>query len=212
MDADATPRQRDRRLTLLTTIVGVSFLVANIGSLSSAAIVKEHPELLLALSSRNRHLLFAVGAHINPIAYAVIPFLRVIPIALVYFLLAYWYGDRGRSWYERELGSVPRTISWAERAFDRAGPIVIIVFAGSQLTWMLAGLRRLSPKRFVSYEIIGIALRLVVIWWLGKQFTSQLETALDFVQRHQWKLTALLVATVVFQTRKTVRNMPKSEG
>ena len=212
-DVEPSPaRPRDRRLAFLTGIVAVSFIVANIGSISSAAIVKEHPELLLALSSRNRHLLFAVGAHINPVAYAIIPFLRMIPIALAYFLLAFHYGERGRGWYERELGSVPRSIRWAERAFDRVGPVIIIFFAGSQLTWMLAGLRKLPPKRFIAYEVIGIALRLIVIWWLGKRFSSQLTSVLDFIQRNQWKLTILLLVTVVFQTRKTMKKMPSQQG
>ena len=172
--------RRDRRLAGLTAVVVLSLVIANIGSISSAAIVREHPELLLALSSRNRHLLFAVGADIQPWAYAVIPFLRLIPIALAYFFLAYWYGERGKGWYEKEVGVVPKSIAWSERVFDRIGTVAIVIFAGSTIVWMLAGLRKVPPKRFVVLEVIGIACRLVVIWWLGNSFKSQLDTALEF--------------------------------
>ncbi len=203
MDTETTSRPRDRRLNGLTAVVALSLIVANVGSISSASIIKEHPELLLALSSRNRHLLFSVGADINPLAYAVIPFIRLIPIALAYFLLGKWYGDRGKAWFEREAGGMPKSISWAERTFDRIGPVAIVLFAGSTLVWLLAGLRQIPTRRFVAYLAAGIGLRLAGFWWLGQRFKPELESALDFIQRHQWKLTMILVLTVVFQTSRS---------
>jgi membrane protein DedA with SNARE-associated domain len=205
-EPDVTKRPpADRRLRFLASFAGLSWVVATFGTVLVAGIAKEHPAILLALSSRNRNLLLVKGTGISALAFFVIPFLRLMPIAIVYYLLGRDYGDRGKQYLEREAGGVPGTIKWAERVFDRIGPVSLLLFAGSQLAWLLAGLRRVSLRTMVAWEAAGIAARLAFFWLLGERFKPQIESALKVIQRFQWPLTVLLIVTIVFQTSKTVK-------
>jgi membrane protein DedA with SNARE-associated domain len=194
-------------LALLSTLVGVSFVVANVGTFMSARLVKNHPAWLLALSSRNRHLLLVKGTDISGIAFVLIPVIRLLPVAIAYYLLAYHYGDRGKAWMEREAGGVPTGLNWMERLFDRVGPAVLLFFAASQLAWLLAGLRRVTLKQFVAFETAGVALRLAFFWALGERFKPQLEDALEVIGKLQRPLTILLLFMVVYQTSKTMKRL-----
>jgi hypothetical protein len=197
----------DRRLTLLGTAVGISFIVANVGTILSAKLVKSHPAILLALSSRNRHLLLVKGAGIGIVPFVLIPLVRVGGVALAYFLLARDYGDKGKAWMEREAGGLPGTVGWAERLFDKIGPTTLILFAGSQLAWLMAGLRRITVKTFVLFELIGLLARVAFFWFLGERFKPQIENFLKIIGKFTWPLTVLLIATVIYQTSKSMKRM-----
>jgi hypothetical protein len=202
----------DRRLTLLGAAVGISFIVANVGTILSAKLVKSHPAILLALSSRNRHLLLVKGAGIGIVAFTLIPLVRVGGVALAYFLLARDYGDKGKAWMEREAGGLPGTVGWAERLFDKVGPVTLVLFAGSQLAWLIAGLRRISVKTFVIFELIGILARVVFFWLLGERFKPQIENFLKIIGKFTWPLTVLLIVTVIYQTSKSMKRMEAQQA
>jgi hypothetical protein len=206
-DAELPKPPADRRLRLLGSAVGISFIVANIGTIFSARLVTSHPAVLLALSSRNRHLLLVKGTGIGIVPFTLIPLVRLGTVALAYFLLARDYGDRGKAYMEREAGGLPGTVGWAERLFDKIGPSVLILFAGSQLAWLMAGLRRISVKTFVIFEVIGILARVVFFWFLGERFKPQIESFLKVIGKFTWPLTVVLIATVVYQTSKSMRRM-----
>ncbi len=197
----------DRRLALLGTAVGISFIVANVGTALSARLVKSHPAVLLSLSSRNRHLLLVKGTGIGIVPFTLIPLVRLGGVALAYFLLARDYGEKGKAYMEREAGGLPGTVAWAERLFDKVGPMALILFAGSQLAWLMAGLRRISVKTFVIFEAIGILARVVFFWFLGERFKPQIESFLKVIGKFTWPLTALLIATVIYQTSKSMKRM-----
>jgi hypothetical protein len=211
-DVELPKPPADRRLTLLGSAVGVSFIVANVGTILSAKLVKSHPAVLLALSSRNRHLLLVKGAGIGIVPFALIPLVRLGSVALAYFLLARDYGDKGKAWMEREAGGLPGTVGWAERVFDKVGPTALILFAGSQLAWLMAGLRRISLKTFVIFETVGILARVVFFWFLGERFKPQIESFLKVIGKFTWPLTVLLIATVIYQTSKSMKRMEAQQA
>ena len=202
----------DRRLKLLGSAVGISFIVANVGTILSARLVKSHPAVLLALSSRNRHLLLVKGTSIGIVPFVLIPLVRLGGVALAYFLLARDYGDKGKAWMEREAGGLPGTVGWAERLFDKVGPTALILFAGSQLAWLMAGLRRISVKTFVIFEAVGILARVVFFWFLGERFKPQIESFLKVIGKFTWPLTGLLIATVIYQTSKSMKRMEEQQA
>jgi membrane protein DedA with SNARE-associated domain len=197
----------DRRLAVLASLAALSFLVATVGTFLSARLVKSHPAVLLALSARNRHLLLVKGTEISALAFIVVPLLRIMPVSIVYYLLGRDYGDRGKSYLQREAGGVPGTINWAERIFDRIGPASLMFFAGSQLAWLLAGLRQVRFRVMVAWELAGMLARIAFFWFLGERFKPQIEKALNFIQRFQGPLTVLLLFVVISQTRKTMKRM-----
>src|SRR3954471_12544175 len=111
---------RRARLAVLLSIVAALVVMANVGTILSANLAKDHPVTLLALSARNRHLLLAVAAGIGAVPYVVISFVRLLTPAIVFFLLGAGYGDRGLQWLERQAGGTPASIRFVERWFDKA--------------------------------------------------------------------------------------------
>lgn len=199
------PRPRDRRLAFLVTCFGVLITATNVGSIMAPTIVKSSPELLLALSSRIRHLLFAVPAGINPVAYSVIGFSRLAVAAALCFALGHGYGARGMMWMERQLGAeTPATFRWLQRAADRYGALLVVVMPGSNIVCALVGYRRMRTQVFALCLSIGIAIRLAWVWLAAKQFEDQLKSALDWIDRYQWWLVGVFFALTFLQSwRKT---------
>ena len=152
-------------------------------------IVKRSPELLLALSSRIRHLLFAVPAGINPVSYSVIGFARLFAAGALCYALGHGYGNRGMRWVERQFADqTPATFRWMQRGADRFGPLLVVVMPGSNIVCALVGYRRMRPMVFAACLSVGIAVRLAWVWVAAKQFEDQLKVALDWIEQYQWWL------------------------
>lgn len=205
--------RKDRRLPILLGAFAVLVALTNIGSISAPTLVKKQPELLLALSSRMRHLLFAVPADVHPVAYALIPMVRLGAAATLCFALGYWYGDRGMGWLERQLGDdKPATLRWIEKGVDRAGWLLLFLMPASNVVCSLTGYRRMRPARFFTFMLSGIAFRLTWIWIAAKQFESELETALDWIEKYQWWLVGLFFAITLIQSfRRASRQVQGAE-
>lgn len=201
-----------RRIQLLASVAGVSYLAAIAGTVMSASLVTSHPAILLALSSRNRHLLLTKGAGIGVVAFVLIPLVRLAPVAFTYFLLARDYGEQGKSWMEREGGGLPGTVGWAEKVFDRIGPASLLLFAGSQLAWLLAGLRKVSTRTFLTFELLGILARIAFFWVLGERYKSQIETLLGWIGQSTRPLTILLIVTVIYQMRRSSQRVAATQA
>jgi membrane protein DedA with SNARE-associated domain len=215
LDAPRPPVHKRHRLVILLSVVGVHHGLALAGTIFFAALVTSGPALLLALSSRNRHLLLVVPAGINPVLYVVIPFVRIVLPGVAYYLLGTWYGQRGLAWLEREAGGRPSTIRWAERLFDRVGAPLLVFAPASNIVALLAGHRGMRPKLFGALLVVGVAAKLAFFWFLGETFEQPLQTLLDWIQRYQWWIVAaFLVWSVVDssrQVRRTLAQRPPEE-
>src|SRR3954449_12712033 len=147
---------RRARLAVLLSLIAALVVMANVGTILSANLAKDHPITLLALSARNRHLLLAVAAGIGAVPYTVVSFLRLLVPAIAFFLLGTWYGDRGLRWLERQAGGTPKSIRWVERWFDKASLPLVFLMVGSNLVCLLAGARRLSARTYALVLTAGI--------------------------------------------------------
>ena len=78
---------------------GVLYATGTFGSNIALAWMDNRPEVVLALSSRNRNLLGSVP-FVNPLAYALIGFTRVALVAMVLYLVGRWYGPKALGWVE----------------------------------------------------------------------------------------------------------------
>ena len=188
---------------------GVLFTAGTIGSNIGPALVDEHPVPILLLASRNRNL-FASVPYIDPLPYALIGFGRIFLAGMVLFFLGRWYGERAIGWTERKVGEMPPIYRWFERAIDRAGWLVIILFSGSNLVWLMAGNRRVAPAKFAALLAVGIALKLGVLWAGGKAFEDQIRSFLEWLEDYQWYVVAGLFAISFLQSaRKARRDLPE---
>lgn len=198
---------RARYWPLLTAAFVGLVVCTFVGSIVAPSLAKSNPELLLALSSRIRHLLFAVPAGISPTRFAVIGFCRLLVAAIICFMLGRAVGDRLFVWFDGQSGGQrPLTLRWAERAVKTAAIPLVLIFPGSNIVCFLAGRRQMSLRRFVPIVAIGILLRLAWVWAAAKQFESQLSTALDFIDANQkWFMIGLIGLTVGPNMVKTYR-------
>jgi len=201
------------KLSTLLGIIGVLVVASNVGTILSATLVNDHPVALIALSARIRHLLLAVAAGINPTAYYLVGFVRLLVPAVAFFLLGRWYGDVGLRWLERQAGGMPSTIRWVERAFARLKDLLVVLMPGSNLVCLLAGNAKLAPRRYGVLITVGIVGRLVVFWFLGKALEEPLGVVLDWIQRYQWWIVGAFVALTFVQSFRRASTMtPPSRG
>ncbi|MEK7425383.1 MAG: VTT domain-containing protein [Actinomycetota bacterium] len=204
-DLEVGPLARRFVLVLTSTL----FVIGTIGSNIGPALVDERPELVLALSSRNRNLLGSVP-FIDPLPFALIGFIRVLLAGVALFFLGRWYGRKAIEWTEGQVGQLPSIYTWFQRAVDRAGWLMVIVMPGSNLVCLMAGHRRMPPPRFVVFLCIGIAAKLVVLWAGGQLFEDQIRGFLDAINDYQWYIVIGLFAITFLQSaRKARRDMPE---
>ena len=189
------------------TITTLLFVIGTIGSNIGPALVDERPRLVLLLSSRNRNL-FGSVPYIDLLSYSLIGFSRVLVAGIALFLVGRWYGAKALGWVEGNMGELPSIYKWTERAVDRAGSVMLVLMPGSNIVCLLLGHRKMSSKRFVPLLMIGIALKLVVLWRGGKLFESQIKDFLSYIERYQWWVVgALFIASSLQSARK---GRPKS--
>jgi membrane protein DedA with SNARE-associated domain len=75
------------------------------------------------------------------------------------------------------------------------------------VVWLLAGLRRMTFRRFLTLVSIGMVARLAFFWFLGHALHKPLESVIDWIGRYQWPLTGVFFAITMVQAMRqsTVR-------
>jgi membrane protein DedA with SNARE-associated domain len=184
-------------------------VVANVGSVVAPHLQKSSPALLLAMSSRNRHLLVVVANHISPWSYGLVAFGRLLLAAMVCYGLGRVFGSRALRWFTRYLGVPKMTIDRLEEGFETISWVLVPIMAGSNIVCLLAGLRPLPVKRFVALVSVGIAGRLVLFWVLAEHLRKPLDWFVRQTTRFQFPLMGVLLAWVVFTNARHLRRPAK---
>ena len=170
---------------LLIAFTSVLFAVGTIGTNIGPALVDDHPLLILMLSSRSRNLFGAVP-FIDPFPFFLIGFVRLLMAALALFYV----------------GEMPRIYRWTERMAIRGGWVAAFFLPGSNIVCLLLGHLKLEPRKFVAAVTSGIVFRLIVLWYGGKAFESQIRSALDWIDQYQWWVVGGLFALTFLQTAR----------
>ncbi len=183
----------------LTTLLFVS---GTIGTNIGPALIDEHPRLILMLSARNRNLFGAVP-YIDLKSYLLIGFTRVLIAGVALFLVGRWYGTKTLGWVEGNMGELPAIYKWTERLVDKAGSVMVVLMPGSNIVCLLVGHRRMAPRRFIPLLMLGITIKLAVLWRGGKLFENQIKDFLSYIERYQWWVVgALFIASALQSARK----------
>jgi membrane protein DedA with SNARE-associated domain len=177
---------------LLVAFVGlvVCTNIANVGF----ATVKAHPERLIMLSSRNRYLILAVGADISPLAYVAIATIRLTVAAAVCHFIGRAYGDQALRWFTRFLGMTTEAVDRFEQQYRTAEWVLIPIFVGSNIVFVLSGTVKTRWRRIRRCCWSGSPAAML-LWWLAKQFKSQVESVTNFLQR--WQVPIIIVSIVL---------------
>ena len=193
---------------LIAAFVGL-VVCTNIANIFFARWVKTQPEQLIMLSSRNRYLIGVVGAGISPVTYAVIATARLTLAAAVCHFLGRAYGDQALRWFTRFLGMTPEAVNRFEQQYRTAEVVLIPIFVGSNIVFVLSGMVNTRWRRIVPLLLIGIAGRLALLWWLAKQFESEVKSVIDFLQRYQ---IPIIIGSVVLVIVTNVANIRRGRG
>lgn len=201
------PSVAARRFVLGTT--ALLFTAGTIGSNLGPAWVDDRPAVLLTLSSRNRNL-FGSVPFIDALPYSVIGFLRILAAGLALYTVGRWYGQRAITWFEGQVGELPPIYRWFQTGMDRAGWLLVVLMPGSNLVCLMAGHRRMDPRRFVPLLSVGIVGKLFVLWQGGKAFERQIRSFLDWIDGYQWWIVGALFALSFLQSfRRARRDIPE---
>lgn len=190
------------------TLTSLLLVIGTIGSNIGPALVDEHPVLVLILSSRNRNL-FGSVPYIDPFMYTLIGFPRIAVAGIALFLVGRWYGTRALGWVENNMGELPAIYRWTERAVDKAGSVALVLMPGSNIVCLMLGHRRMAPRRFVPLLMLGIAIKLTVLWQGGRIFEDQIRSFLNYIEKYQWWLVIGLFAISMLQSVR--RGRPQSK-
>ena len=196
-------RMRKAVLTLTTLLFAIGTIGSNIGP----ALVDERPKLVLLLSSRNRNL-FGSVPYIDLFSYSVIGFTRVLIAGVALFLVGRWYGAKALGWVEGNMGELPAIYKWTERLVDKGGSAMVVLMPGSNIVCLLVGHRKMSLKKFVPLLMLGIAIKLAVLWRGGKVFEEQIKDFLSYIEKYQWWVVGFLFIASSLQSVRKGR--PKS--
>ena len=188
----------------LTTLL---FVFGTIGTNIGPALIDEKPRLILLLSSRNRNL-FGSVPYIDLSSSLVIGFARVLIAGIALFLVGRWYGDKATSWVQGNVGEMPAIYRWTERAVDKAGALMVVLMPGSNVVCLMVGHRKMNPRKFLPLLIIGIVIKLAVLWRGGKLFEQQIKDFLNYIEKYQWWVVVLLFVVSFLQSARKKR--PKS--
>jgi membrane protein DedA with SNARE-associated domain len=193
---DEQRKRRRRRLTMLLTPI-VAFQISGIiVGFISPALIKTHPLIVIFFNPINRWLILAVDRVSLPVFFGV-SFFRLVLTDPLYFLLGKWYGDGALNWMEEKTGSsgmIPILKKW----FARAGALIVFV-APNGYVCLLAGASGMNLGLFVTLNVTGTILRLILIRKTANIAKPVLGPILRFIHRYQWWFVALSIATFAIQ-------------
>ncbi|CAB4365311.1 unannotated protein [freshwater metagenome] len=203
VDEDTAPAPIPRSGPIwIAAFVGL-VVCTNIAAASWVTMDDEHPASLLLLSSRNRFLVATVPSGISPFEWALIACLRLSAAAIVCHMLGRAYGDQALRWFWKFMGMPQEQVSKFEKAVDNAEWFVVPFFVGSNIVWVLSGAAKTTWKRLLPLAAVGMAMRLALLWWLSKEFESELRSTLKWLDHYQWWI---LIGSVLIVVLVNVRN------
>lgn len=185
----------------VVSLTAFLFVIGTLGTNIGPAMVDEHPLLVLILSSRNRNL-FGSIPYVGAGTFFVVGFLRLLAAAVALYLVGRWYGHKALEWTESQVGEMPRIYRWTERFTSRFGWAALFLMPGSNIVCLLVGHLGMPPRRFVTVAASGIAVRLTVLWFGGKQVENQIEDVVGWINRYQWWVVGILFGVTLFQSAR----------
>lgn len=191
------PRPSRRTLTLLVTPLIVMWVAGIVGSALAPTLLAKHPLLLIFLDPRNRNFIL-VSNKVDPTTFMLVGFFRRVLTDPLFFLLGYLYKDAAVRWAERRMGEAGALVRGVEKAFAKAGPLVVFLSPGA-LVCVLAGATGMRPAVFVAMNVLGTLTILVVLRTFGDVFESPVQTVNGFItDNFKWLTLFTIVATALW--------------
>lgn len=171
-------------------------VAANLGNVLFASLVNDHPLTLIAMNPSNRNLALA-SANLDALAFYGVGMLRLLLPDPLFFLLGRWYGDAAIRWMERKAPTYGELLRQLEHWFGKARYVVVAI-APNNPVCLFAGAAGMSVVGFAVANVVGTAVRLVLIRAFSSVFEDLLGSVRGFIGDYRWPITALSVVLVAF--------------
>jgi membrane protein DedA with SNARE-associated domain len=157
---------------------------------------RDHPLLLIVLTSNNRSLALASGDLSWMVFYSV-GFIRLVLPDPLFFLLGRWYGDSAIHWLERRAPTYGQLFRSLEGFFGKA-KLAVVAFAPNLPVSVLAGASGMGAVPFYAANVIGTVVRLWLVRTFSGVFADLLESFKDFIGEYRLPLLAVSISAVAF--------------
>jgi membrane protein DedA with SNARE-associated domain len=192
--APERPQPTRRTLALIVTPILVLWVLGFVGAALTPTLLAKNPLLLVLLDPRNRNLIL-VSQKVDEVPFMLVGFLRRVLTDPLFYLLGYLYGERAVRWAEHRLGEAGTFVRGVEKAFAKAGPLVVFLAPGN-LVCVLAGATRMRPLVFASMNVLGTVGILLVLYVFGDVFSGPVGAVNRFITRNfRWLTILSIVAT-----------------
>lgn len=171
-------------------------VAANLGNVLFASLVNDHPLALIAMNPSNRNLALA-SANLDALAFYGVGMLRLLLPDPLFFLLGRWYGDAAIRWMERKAPTYGELLRQLEHWFGKARYVVVAI-APNNPVCLFAGAAGMSVVGFAVANVVGTAVRLVLIRAFSSVFEDLLGSVRDFIGDYRWPITALSIVLVAY--------------
>lgn len=157
----------------------------------------DRPLDLMALHSRVRHLLAASARDVDPLWFAVIGTIRMSLSFWASYLVGRAFGRQVLIWFGKYLGATREQIRNVISGFHRAEWVIVPFFVGSNLVAAITGIGRTPLRRLIPLVYLGIAVRLLFWWVVGRVAEDEVGDVLDFIGRYQRPALIITAIAVV---------------
>ena len=190
----------------LTLVAFVALVICtNVANAVWAKWVNSNPSGLLILSSRNRYLALTLASGVPLGSFVLIATVRISAAFAVCHMIGRAYHDDAIGWFTQYLGVTKESIDTFNRGFAKAEWAIIPFFVGSNIVAALSGVHRTPPAKLAGLLAIGIAGRLLLIWWMARTFEDQLVTILEWLAKYQWWAVGISIGIVVLVNLRNLR-------
>jgi membrane protein DedA with SNARE-associated domain len=205
-------RERPGKTTLALLLVPVvlTSVMSLTGTALSPALLTDSPLGLVALNAQPRHLVLATNS-VDALPFFTVALVRLFLADPFYYLIGRGWGPDAIRWIERKSGGAGKLVRFAERVFARAGVLLVFV-APVNLVCVLAGAARMRPLVFVTANLIGTSVALVLVRWFGAALADPIEVVLAFVRENVRWLTVATIAIVLLSSLARRRRAKKEGG
>ncbi len=203
---DRPPPSR-RTLVLIVVPILLVVVVGTVGNAIHPTLVNNHPLWLVAMEPRNRYLLL-VADKVSFVPFLVVATERRLVSDPLFYLLGYFYGERGVRWMEKRMGEGGSVVRTMEQAFAKAAPVMVFLFPGA-IVCVLAGATGMSPALFLVLNLAGTVTMVTLLYNFADFFEGPLGAVNRFYSNNGVTLTVisvLLTAWWVWDQRRKGRS------
>lgn len=178
------------------TPILVLWVLGFVGAALTPTLLAKNPLVLILLDPRNRNLIL-VSQKVDQLPFLLVGFFRRVLTDPLFYLLGYLYGDRAVRWAEHKMGEAGAFVRGVEKAFGKAGPLVVFLSPGP-LVCVLAGATGMPPLLFAAMNILGTVGILFVLYAFGDIFGGPVGAVNRFISANFKWLTIISVAATLW--------------